>query len=168
MKPRIDSLESQRLHLEPRKESHATEIYTLLSEKDLYHYINKDAPTSVEWLANGFKKLESLTSSDQKELWLAWIGKSKESNHPVGIFEITLVGSEAFIGYTVFKDFWSKGFATEAVAAMIDYISEVYRIDRFVIEMDTRNLASVRIAEKLGFEFVGRRENVDFFKGGVS
>jgi hypothetical protein len=39
MNLKIDSLESERLLLEVRKESHTTELYELFCEKDLYHYM---------------------------------------------------------------------------------------------------------------------------------
>jgi ribosomal-protein-alanine N-acetyltransferase len=168
MTPKIDLLESNRLLLEPRKEIHATELYESFCEKDLYHFMKRDVPPSKEWLAEGFKKLEGLTSPDGKELWLGWIGREKKSLRPVGAFEMTLVDGEAFVAYTVFKDFWGHGLAVEASQALIEYVSSHYHIKRFIIEMDTRNYASVKVAEKLGFKFVKYTNNVTFLKNLVS
>jgi RimJ/RimL family protein N-acetyltransferase len=168
MNPKIDAIESDRLLLEVRKESHGRELYSLFCEKDLYHYMIRDVPVSEEWLAAGFKKSESLISPDGKELWLGWVGREKLSQLPVGVFEITIVKREAFIAYTVFKENWGAGFAVEASQALMNYISTNFEIDRFVIEMDTRNRGSVKVAEKLGFDFVKVINNAAFLKNFVS
>lgn len=169
MKLKIDSIESTRLLLEIRKESHAAELYELFCEKDLYHYIKRDVPVSKEWLASGFKELERLTSPDGKELWLGWVARDRISSKTIGVFELTVVGGEAFIAYTIFKKYWGKGFAIEGAQAMMTYAaSQDFSPKRFVIEMDTRNRASVKVAEKLGFDFVKVINNATFIKNFVS
>lgn len=168
MKPMIDSLESERLVLEVRKEHHAAELYQLFCEPDLYHYMIRDVPPSAQWLAAGFKQLESLASHDEKEICLGWVGREKNTGLPVGVFELTLNGKEAFIAYTVFKNYWGKGMAVEGAQTMINYVTTYYRPERFVIEMDTRNRASMKVAEKLGFEFVKVTNNATFLKNFVS
>lgn len=168
MKLKIDSLESERLLLEVRHEFHAAELYELFCEKDLYHYMKREVPVSAEWLANGFKELERLTSPDGKELWLGWVARDKTSQKPIGVFELTIVNSEAFIAYTIFKKYWGNGFAAEGSQAMMTYATQKFSPKRFVIEMDTRNRASVKVAEKLGFDFVKVINNATFLKNFVS
>ncbi|GAB4572683.1 MAG: GNAT family N-acetyltransferase [Anaerolineae bacterium] len=48
------------------------------------------------------------------------------------------------------------GFATEATRALIALAFEVLGVQRLEIRCDHRNLASQRVAEKLGFTFEGR------------
>jgi RimJ/RimL family protein N-acetyltransferase len=168
MKPKIDSLESERLVLEVRKEHHANELYELFCEKDLYHYMKRDIPPSAEWLRSGFKVLERLTSPDGKDLWLGWVARDKTTKSPVGVFEMTVIEDEAFIAYTIFKDYWGCGYAVEGAQAMMVYLSQNFALKRFVIEMDTRNRASTKVAEKLGFDFVKVINNATFLKNFVS
>ncbi|MFY7991760.1 MAG: GNAT family N-acetyltransferase [Bacteriovoracaceae bacterium] len=168
MKPKIDSLESERLLLEIRQESHAAELYPFFCNRDLYHYTKRDIPPSASWLATGFKTLETCSSPDGQEQWLGWIGREKSTQRPVGVFEMSVVGHEAFVAYTVFKDFWGQGYAVEASKEMIQFISKNYPVKKFVIEMDTRNRASAKVAEKLGFEFVKVINNACFLKNFVS
>jgi RimJ/RimL family protein N-acetyltransferase len=115
-----------------------------------------------------FKDLEGYTSPDGKEYWLGWVGREKLTRRPVGLFEMTIVNGEAYIAYTVFKEFWGQGFAVEASMTMMNYISKHYNPRRFVIEMDTRNYSSIKVAEKLGFDFVQVTNNVTFLKNFVS
>lgn len=168
MKPKIDCIKSKRLVMEVRKEHHANELYDLFCERDLYHYISREVPPSKEWLAMGMKGAESLISKDGNEIWLGWVAKEKGSKKPVGLFEMTIIAQEAFVAYTVFKDFWGNGYAVEATDAMIEFVKSNYQISRFVIEMDTRNRSSAKVAEKLGFDFLKVINNVTFLKGFVS
>lgn len=130
--------------------------------------MRRDVPPSIEWLASGFKKLESLISSDGEEVCLGWVGRDKSSLKPVGMFELAIVSGEAFITYTVFKNYWGNGYAVEGAQAMMAYASQNFVIERIVIEMDTRNRASVKVAEKLGFDFVRVVNNAGFVKNFVS
>ena len=168
MKPKTDLLKSKRLVMEVRKGHHADELYDLFCEKDLYHYMGRDIPPSKEWLRTGMTNTEPLISSDGKEIWLGWVAKDKETLRAVGLFEMTIIKDEALIAYTVFKPYWGNGYAVEGSEAMIDFVKSNYEIKRFVIEMDTRNRASTKVAEKLGFEFVKVVNNVTFIKGFVS
>lgn len=168
MLPKIDLLRSKRLLLEVRKVRHAAETYDLFCEKDLYHYISREIPASLDWLTNGFKIAESLTSEDKKQIWLGWVAKDIKTSDPVGLFEMTIENGAAFIGYTIFKNHWGFEFAVEGVESMIEFVLGNYNISRFIIEMDTRNRASVKVAEKLGFDFVKVKNNAAFLKGLVS
>jgi RimJ/RimL family protein N-acetyltransferase len=60
------------------------------------------------------------------------------------------------------------GFAVEGTKAFVDYMSSTHAPKRFIIEMDTRNRASVKVAVKLGFDFVKLINNAAFLKNFVS
>ena len=168
MQFKIGSFESDRYLFEPRTAGHASEIFHFLQEKDLYHFMTREAPPSEAWLNEKFKALETQISPDGKEFWLGWVAKRKTDQVPVGLFEATIIGVEGFIAYTVFKPHWGQGTAVEASEAMINFLAAERTIKRFVIEMDTRNRSSMKVAEKLGFRFVQVVNNAGFLKGMVS
>ncbi len=60
------------------------------------------------------------------------------------------------LGYWIGKDHWGKGLATEAARQMTSYGFETLGLHRVFATPFTRNPASVRVLEKLGF----RREGV--------
>ncbi len=57
----------------------------------------------------------------------------------------------AMIGYTVSREFWGQGFASEAVTGVLKYCFEELGIHRVRANTDTRNTASWNLLEKLGF-----------------
>jgi hypothetical protein len=74
----------------------------------------------------------------------------------------------AHVAYTVFVPFWCQGYAKEGCARMLRHLLEDHGARVVVAEMDTRNAASVSLAEALGFGRVGTTLGADHFKGSVS
>ena len=58
------------------------------------------------------------------------------------------------LGYWIARPFWSRGFATEACAALVD-IARTLGLDSLEGSHFVDNPASARVLEKLGFEALG-------------
>lgn len=57
----------------------------------------------------------------------------------------------ATLTYTLRDDAWGQGFATEAVGALLAWAFQAWDLNRVQAETDTRNGASLRVLDKLGF-----------------
>ncbi len=57
----------------------------------------------------------------------------------------------ASMGYCYDDAAWGHGYATEAAHALLQWAFETLDLDRVRAETDTRNVASARVLEKLGF-----------------
>ncbi|MHB8128175.1 MAG: GNAT family N-acetyltransferase [Mobilitalea sp.] len=88
---------------------------------------------------------------------LTWLMELKDTHKVIG--EIVLydfrLKKQADIGYRLNKDYWGKGFASEAGQAMIKIAFEALGLSRLQIRCFSNNNGSVRVAEKLGFEQEG-------------
>lgn len=62
------------------------------------------------------------------------------------------------IGYILHPDFWGKGYAREALAAVIPHVFTHFDVPAIKADIDPRNAASIRLIERLGFELSGRAE----------
>lgn len=62
------------------------------------------------------------------------------------------------IGYFVGEEFWGKGVASNAVALLIDYISQNFDVIRVYAEVFGHNTASMKVLEKNGFHLEGIRK----------
>jgi RimJ/RimL family protein N-acetyltransferase len=60
------------------------------------------------------------------------------------------------IGYILHPDYWGRGFAREALEAIIPRMFETHPIDAIVAEVDPRNGASLGLLARLGFAETGR------------
>ncbi|MGD0054149.1 MAG: GNAT family protein [Acidimicrobiales bacterium] len=57
----------------------------------------------------------------------------------------------ASMGYCFDDAVWGHGFATEAARALLQWAFDTWDLNRVQAETDTRNAASARVLEKLGF-----------------
>jgi RimJ/RimL family protein N-acetyltransferase len=60
---------------------------------------------------------------------------------------------EVELVYLFAADSWGKGYATEAASAMRDYALGSLRLRRLIALVDPENVASARVAEKVGMHF---------------
>ncbi|GAA1808588.1 GNAT family protein [Nocardioides hankookensis] len=61
----------------------------------------------------------------------------------------------AALGYCFGETAWGHGYATEAARAVLAWAFGTLDLNRVQAETDTRNLASARVLEKLGFQHEG-------------
>ena len=72
---------------------------------------------------------------------------------------------QAEIGYTLAREAQGRGFATEAVAALLTWAFPTFDLHRIIAIVDVKNTASVALLERLGLRREGHfRENI-WFKG---
>ncbi len=68
-----------------------------------------------------------------------------------GLEKIEVEGRKiAELGYDFRSDFWNKGYASEAAVAVRDYAFNVLQLPQLISLIRVGNLASKRVAEKIG------------------
>jgi RimJ/RimL family protein N-acetyltransferase len=69
-----------------------------------------------------------------------------------GLFFFPDIGGQAEveIGYRLARAVWGRGYATEAAKAVHDYAFTVLGIKRLIAIIDPSNIASIRVAKKIG------------------
>lgn len=60
-----------------------------------------------------------------------------------------------FLGYSIDQDYNGRGYATEAVGKGVTCVFQVLRLHRIEANIMPRNQGSIRVVEKLGFEYEG-------------
>lgn len=162
-------LETERLRLEPLSESHAAALFPLLSDPRMYAFIPQDPPEDLEALASRYRFLESRRSPEGDEEWLNWAVRSKAADGTcLGTVQATIRSDRrAQIAYEIGVPYWRRGYATEACARLIRELFDEGVVEIWA-ELDTRNVASIRLLERLGFIRGGLRRNADHFKGSDS
>lgn len=60
----------------------------------------------------------------------------------------------AELGYDLRSDYWNQGLATEAAVAVRDYACNVLELSQLISLIRIRNIASRRVAEKVGMTLV--------------
>ena len=65
------------------------------------------------------------------------------------------IPGEASLSLYIAKEYWGKGYATEAGQAFVQFGFDVLKLDRIVTMVQAGNDASVRVMEKLGLKLMG-------------
>ena len=72
---------------------------------------------------------------------------------------------QADLGFTLARAHQGRGYATEAVTALLDLLFTEHGLRRVSAECDARNTASARLLERVGFRREGRRAAHTWIKG---
>ena len=112
-------------------------------------------------------------SSDPKICILCVLHIGAGGRRGEGVYVGTLQGTvyadaTAYLAYILFPAFWRQGYAREGCRRILELLFEDYQVHNIVAEIDTRNVASIKLIESLGFQRVATKLNADFFKGSTS
>lgn len=163
------TLQTARLTLEPIVPDHADELFRPLQDAQLYTFIPQDPPPSTEALRERFTRLAIGRSPDGTQVWLNWAARRRDTESDVGLYQSTVYpDSTADIAYITFAGHQGEGFAREVCAEVLRHLGDRYGSQMVGADIDTRNLASIALVERLGFRFVRTTKSADFFKGASS
>jgi ribosomal-protein-alanine N-acetyltransferase len=147
-------LESPRLRLRPLESTDAERITEFMGDRAvtrfLLYFTYPINPEQVRvWLQN--------VLSLQPEYCAYWAIVDREKDLLIGVTSLTLDSHnrKGEIGYWLDKAFWGKGLMTEAIWRVIHYGFDDLRLHRLDLTHMVENIASRRVAEKLGFQLEG-------------
>jgi len=144
-------LHSPRLRLEPLEERHAEGLFTGLQEPEVHAFTDDQPPTDLAALRERYGVLALRRSPDGTQGWLNWALWCKSESAYVGYVQATVVPGSVNLGYVVFTQYWGRGYAREALMAIMRFITETYPGTEFVARVDARNSRSIALLRRLGF-----------------
>lgn len=81
------------------------------------------------------------------------------------LFHLDPVNGSVEIGWVIRPDATGRGYATEAVRALVDAAFGIYGVRRVVARIDAENSASARLAERVGMRLEARLVENEWYKG---
>jgi ribosomal-protein-alanine N-acetyltransferase len=154
-------LRTARLDLEPLRVAHADEAWPRLNDDRMWIFFPELRPQSLKQLRDIYARRErGYAGTDAAQIWANWLARDRTSKELIGDVQATIFPRErnARIAYAVYPLHQRRGYAREAVTALIEHLRAAHHVRRIVAEMDVRNVASYRLAESLGFTRAGMRE----------
>ncbi len=132
----------------------AESYYELYSHPEVARF-DDYTPISRDDMAGEMKRIEGY-HDDSAFLELAVA--SLFDNRMMGVITLDRKRKYCYLGYHFHPDFQGKGFAVRSVMGLLENMDEARRETmRLVSHPD--NKASISLAEKVGFVYVGRRRN---------
>ncbi|MFS0861865.1 GNAT family N-acetyltransferase [Fredinandcohnia sp. 179-A 10B2 NHS] len=144
-------IETERLYLRELEMDDLQELSKVLSD-----------PESMQFYPQAF-------SQEKVKSWIQWnMDNYKKYNH--GLWAVILKEGDTFIGdcgitmqtieneivpeigFHINKQYWNKGYATEAAIACKNYAFEVLKYPKIFTYTTLRNVPSQKVAEKMGMQ----------------
>lgn len=147
------TLRTPRLLLRPFDERDLIDLFALHSDREVVRYWDAPAwsdPARASAFLASCREVEAEGSGarvvvEQDGAFLGWVGVTRWNP----------TYRSASLGYSYAVPAWGRGIATEAGRALLDWAFGTWDLNRVQAETDTRNLASARVLEKLGFQREG-------------
>ncbi len=146
-------LETGRLTLRRLTPDDAAHILELLNEPSFLRFVGdkgvRTPDDARDYIANG-----PIASYEQHGFGL-YLTLRKEDDVPIGICGLLKRDTldDVDVGFAFLPEFWSKGYATESAAAVMDYGRSVLGLKRILAVTSPDNVKSIRVLEKQGFVF---------------
>lgn len=166
--PRTPTLLTERLRLRPCVEGDADALFALHSSAQVMRYWDSP-PWTERDRAKEFVAKSRRLAQDGTGIRLAVDRLDDESF--IGWCSLTGWNPEfrsASMGYCYSDATWGRGYATEAAAALLRWGYATWNLNRVQAEADTRNIASARVLEKVGFVREGTLRQDCIVNGDVS
>jgi len=144
-------LTTERLILRPVRQSDKVAIFEYRSDTEANQYQGFIPKTIAE-----VEKFIEQTSTviNQPETWFQFVIIEKETNKIIGDTGIHFLDKEnkqVEIGCTLHVHYQGKGYATEALQTIIDYLFFTLHKHRIITSIDPANKSSIKLVERLGF-----------------
>lgn len=157
-------LNTRRLTLRMLAREHITEFTRYRNLPDVARYQDWTVPYTRDLAHLLVDEMELLGRPTPGE----WVQLAMERDGAlVGDFAVWIDHADelAMIGYTVAPEHQGHGYATEAAEAVIEWLWARGTIHRIAATIDPRNMASARVLERCGFEFVGTVRSAVWSRG---
>lgn len=150
-------IETQRLLLRRWTPADATALYALAKDPDVGPRAGWPVHASVE---ESRRVIETVFGNNYT--WAVVLKATGKiigcmGYYPPGESNIDIGENEAEVGYWMGKPYWNKGYATEALGAMVAYCFKVKGFQTLWADCFAGNKASARVMEKCGFADTGRK-----------
>ncbi|MFH5836883.1 GNAT family N-acetyltransferase [Proteiniclasticum sp. C24MP] len=151
----MDQIETKRLLLRKLIASDAVRIEKLAGDYDVAKTTLNIPHPYPEGSASDF--IESRHRAEEKKSIAAFAIVEKESQLFIGLINLNLSAphSRGELAYWIGKDYWRKGYGTEAVEALIAYGFQVLHLHKIYAASFISNPGSWRVMEKAGLKYEG-------------
>lgn len=158
-------LESERLYLRPPDYCDVAAITRLIGEYDVAKNLAAVPHPYSEADGRAFVTMAHEKRALGEGFCFAIF--DKESDAFLGCCALTLSNGRYAIGYWLGRPFWNRGYASEAVKALVAFAFHVLKVEQVWASWFDDNPASGRVLEKLGFRVVETYEGASLARRGA-
>ena len=122
-------------------------MFAVLSDQVLYTFTGGGPPSLANLASQYANQIAGPSSGD--EVWHNWIIRPVATGRAVGFVQATVSGGAADVAWVVGVDWQGEGFASEAAAAMCQWLTS-QGVVRINARIHPQHIASERVAASVG------------------
>jgi [ribosomal protein S5]-alanine N-acetyltransferase len=149
--PAMHTLRTERLVLEPLLESHAAEMFRVLIDPLIYTFLHERPPFTEDELRARYRFLEKRRSPDGTNELLTWVVRDTEGELYGLVSAEVFAKGTADLSVVLTPRVWRRGYAYEAMGAVMKELERNRRVSVFFGTVAPRNDAAIKLLQRLGF-----------------
>jgi ribosomal-protein-alanine N-acetyltransferase len=152
MSMRPITIETDRLTLRGFGLDDLNRLAEILGDPQVMRYMPGDEPWPREWAE---RELRNLIEHWGRHGYGRWAVVDREDDRMIGWCGLGFLPelNETEVAYLLDKDYWNRGYATEAARISLKYAFEEAGLDRIIALAFPENAASIRVMEKIGMRY---------------
>lgn len=152
---KLPVIEASRVRLRHIENADINSLYDIFSDSEALRCWG--SPPFAE-RADAVNYLADINANFEKKTLFQWGISLKPDDKIIGtttLFHLDEKNRRAEIGYALNREFWGKGYVTEALNSVFRFAFDELNLHRIEADVDPRNNASIKILEKFGFQKEG-------------
>ncbi len=109
---------------------------------------HKDVQETVDFLSKCLARWETGEAYE-------WVIERKRDSEMLGMILLEFDDAAGSVGYIVARDYWGKGYGSEALRGVLDFAFSIPHIDKVWAGCDLENTGSAKVMEKVGMQCKG-------------
>jgi [ribosomal protein S5]-alanine N-acetyltransferase len=148
-------LYTKRLILRDVKQSDYQPQLEYLSDKANFPYADYKQLTTFHEVKQFFNKILEYQNKGSSLFWMICLRETDQPIGTVSAWNVDWNRNSIEFGYSIYPAFREHGYMSEALQAVMTYCNETLGFTILDIWTEEHNLPSQKLAEKLGFRFMG-------------
>jgi len=150
---------TERFKLRQLNKSDSEKIFEIRSNISIAQYLDRPLATSIN---DAISFIEKISDGISKNQVIYWGIENKSTQEIIGtktLWQISVDGSQAEIGFELFPIYQGKGVMQEVLPVVIHFAFNSMKLSKIEGEVAFDNLKSIKLMEKFGFVYDRKLEN---------
>jgi ribosomal-protein-alanine N-acetyltransferase len=145
------TLTTGRLKLRPIRHEDLHAFFDIWSDAEVMRYFSFPTMASIDEATDRMAHLLKLSAEGKDLVFAVEMLTTGEVLGNCALCRVNEQCRRAEINYCLKRQYWGHGYMAEAISALIAHAFDTVKLHRIEADIDTRNLASARLLDRLGF-----------------
>ena len=145
------TIETERLILREINDDDMPVFFKMRSDEAVMKYVDRPRPKTLEDLKPLMEQFKAGVAENTNLAWAICLKDTGEMIGNIGYWRNEPENHRGEVGYMLMPQFFGKGYASEALAAALNYGFNTMHLNSIKGCVDPENAASIHVLEKAGF-----------------